>query len=127
MATSRFKVHGSARGREVVEELLIGTQLTGTDHPMILRAMEHSLSWPQLQLLLDDLVSGLEAFDCDRVLNVLAAAVANTASARKRATMSGRAGTQLPRAMSARFRISPPSGAFYKAALAAAAPDLLFD
>ncbi len=43
---------------------------------MILRAMEHSLSWPQLQLLLDDLVSGLEAFDCDRVLNVLAAAVA---------------------------------------------------
>ena len=38
---------GLRTAEKLFEELLIGTNVTGTDHPMILRAMEHRLAWPQ--------------------------------------------------------------------------------
>ena len=44
-ATSRSSTRGCAPAEKLFEELLIGSNVTGTDHPMIMRAMEHSLPW----------------------------------------------------------------------------------
>src|SRR5262249_16506992 len=42
-------VYTGLRGAEkLFEELLIGNQVTGTDHPMIMRAIEHSIPWPRM-------------------------------------------------------------------------------
>ncbi len=71
-----IKYTGLRAAEKLFEELLIGTNVTGTDHPMIMRAMEHSLSWPRMQQVLDELLLALTAFDCDRALNLLSEAVA---------------------------------------------------
>jgi FlaA1/EpsC-like NDP-sugar epimerase len=71
-----IKYTGLRAAEKLFEELLIGTNVTGTDHPMIMRAMEHSLSWPRMQQILDELLLALTAFDCDRALNLLSEAVA---------------------------------------------------
>ena len=71
-----IKYMGLRAAEKLFEELLIGTNVTGTDHPMIMRAMEHSLSWPRMQKILDELTIALTAFDCDRALNLLSEAVA---------------------------------------------------
>ncbi len=71
-----IKYTGLRAAEKLFEELLIGTNVTGTDHPMIHRAMEHSLPWSRMQQLLDELLSALNAMDCDRALNVLSEAVA---------------------------------------------------
>jgi FlaA1/EpsC-like NDP-sugar epimerase len=71
-----IKYTGLRAAEKLFEELLIGTNVTGTDHPMIMRAMEHSLSWPRMQQILDELQIALTAFDCDRSLNLLSEAVA---------------------------------------------------
>jgi FlaA1/EpsC-like NDP-sugar epimerase len=36
---------GLRPGEKLYEELLIGSNVTGTEHPMIMRAIEHSLPW----------------------------------------------------------------------------------
>jgi FlaA1/EpsC-like NDP-sugar epimerase len=71
-----IKYTGLRAAEKLYEELLIGTNVTGTDHPMVLRAMEHSLSWPRMQQLLDELLGALSAFDCEKALTVLSEAVA---------------------------------------------------
>jgi FlaA1/EpsC-like NDP-sugar epimerase len=71
-----IKYTGLRAAEKLFEELLIGTNVTGTDHPMIMRAMEHSLSWPRMQQVLDELLMALSAFDCDRALLLLSDAVA---------------------------------------------------
>ncbi len=45
------------------EELLIGKNVTGTGHPMILRAVEHFPPWDLVQLRLRDLASAMEEGD----------------------------------------------------------------
>jgi FlaA1/EpsC-like NDP-sugar epimerase len=67
---------GLRTAEKLFEELLIGTNVTGTDHPMILRAMEHSLPWPRMQQLLNELLVALASFDCRRSLTLLAESVA---------------------------------------------------
>jgi FlaA1/EpsC-like NDP-sugar epimerase len=67
---------GLRTAEKLFEELLIGTNVTGTDHPMILRAMEHSLPWPRMQQLLNELLVALASFDCRRSLALLSEAVA---------------------------------------------------
>jgi FlaA1/EpsC-like NDP-sugar epimerase len=47
---------GLRPGEKLYEELLIGDNVTGTEHPMIMRAMEHSLPWEEMQDLLGELV-----------------------------------------------------------------------
>ena len=47
---------GLRPGEKLYEELLIGDNVTGTEHPMIMRAIEHSLPWDQMQDLLNDLL-----------------------------------------------------------------------
>ena len=49
---------GLRTAEKLFEELLIGTNVTGTDHPMIMRAMEHRLAWPRMQQMLNELLGG---------------------------------------------------------------------
>jgi FlaA1/EpsC-like NDP-sugar epimerase len=67
---------GLRAAEKLFEELLIGSNVTGTDHPMIMRAMEHRLAWPRMQQVLNDLLVALASFDCHRALGLLAESVA---------------------------------------------------
>jgi FlaA1/EpsC-like NDP-sugar epimerase len=67
---------GLRTAEKLFEELLIGTNVTGTDHPMILRAIEHHVPWPKMQQVLNDLLVALASFDCHRALALLAESVA---------------------------------------------------
>jgi FlaA1/EpsC-like NDP-sugar epimerase len=67
---------GLRTAEKLFEELLIGSNVTGTDHPMIMRAIEHHLPWMKMQQILNDLLVALASFDCHRTLALLAEAVA---------------------------------------------------
>jgi FlaA1/EpsC-like NDP-sugar epimerase len=62
---------GLRPAEKLFEELLIGNNVTGTEHPMIMRAMEHSLSWEHVQALLDELLVVMRKFDCRRARELL--------------------------------------------------------
>lgn len=62
---------GLRPAEKLFEELLIGDNVTGTEHPMILRAMEHSLPWERVQALLDELLVVMRKFDCRRARELL--------------------------------------------------------
>jgi FlaA1/EpsC-like NDP-sugar epimerase len=67
---------GLRPAEKLFEELLIGTNVTGTEHPMIMRAMEHSLPWHQVQQVLDEMSLALSRFDCDKARQLLMQTVA---------------------------------------------------
>jgi FlaA1/EpsC-like NDP-sugar epimerase len=67
---------GLRTAEKLFEELLIGSNVTGTDHPMIMRAMEHRLTWLKMQQILNDLLVALASFDCHRALALLTESVA---------------------------------------------------
>ena len=67
---------GLRTAEKLFEELLIGINVTGTDHPMIMRAMEHRLPWPRMQQYLNDFLVALASFDCSRALQLLSESVA---------------------------------------------------
>jgi len=67
---------GLRPAEKLFEELLIGKNVTGTEHPRILRAMEHSLPWDQVRHVLDDLAQCSLRFDCERAREILLHAVA---------------------------------------------------
>ena len=67
---------GLRSAEKLFEELLIGNNITKTDHPMIMRAMEHSIPWSRMQQILETLSVALEASDCSRALTLLRDAVA---------------------------------------------------
>jgi FlaA1/EpsC-like NDP-sugar epimerase len=67
---------GLRSAEKLFEELLIGTNVTGTDHPKILRAIEHHLPWTRMQQLLNEQLAALANFDCHRALALLTEAVA---------------------------------------------------
>lgn len=75
--TGDIEIHytGLRTAEKLYEELLIGSNVTGTEHPRIMRAIEHSLPWPRIQELLNDLLIALANFDCARALGRLADAV----------------------------------------------------
>ena len=62
---------GLRPAEKLYEELLIGNNVTGTQHPMILRAIEHSLPWDRVQELLDEILVAMNRFDCQRALQLL--------------------------------------------------------
>jgi FlaA1/EpsC-like NDP-sugar epimerase len=62
---------GLRPAEKLYEELLIGNNVTGTEHPMILRAIEHSLPWDRVQELLHDIQAAMSRFDCQRSLQIL--------------------------------------------------------
>jgi FlaA1/EpsC-like NDP-sugar epimerase len=67
---------GLRTAEKLFEELLIGSNVTGTDHPMIMRAIEHHMPWPKMQQILNDFLVALASFDCHRALALLTESVA---------------------------------------------------
>jgi len=66
---------GLRTAEKLYEELLIGSNVTGTEHPRILRAVEHSLPWERVRQLLEDLMGALGGYDCRKALEKLSEAV----------------------------------------------------
>lgn len=66
---------GLRSAEKLFEELLIGNNVGGTQHPMIMRAMEKRLPWAQMQMTLDSLNGAIRSFDCRRAVSLLEAAV----------------------------------------------------
>jgi UDP-N-acetylglucosamine 4,6-dehydratase len=66
---------GLRPAEKLFEELLIGNNVSGTGHPMIMRAMEHSLPWDEVQQLLSDLLISMGHFDVYSASELLKRAV----------------------------------------------------
>ncbi|QDG71781.1 polysaccharide biosynthesis protein [Janthinobacterium tructae] len=66
---------GLRPGEKLYEELLIGDNVEGTEHPLIMRAQESELPWPELQVLLSDLDKACNQFNFETVRELLLAAV----------------------------------------------------
>ncbi len=82
---------GLRPAEKLYEELLIGNNVTGTQHPMILRAIEHSLPWERVQWMLDEILVAMSRFDCHRALQLLSESWSNTSRRPNRTIWSGRA------------------------------------
>ena len=74
---------GLRPAEKLFEELLIGKNVTGTDHPRILRAIEHSLPWDDVRVLLDELLTSMDRFDCAGAREILLRGVREYAPAEK--------------------------------------------
>jgi FlaA1/EpsC-like NDP-sugar epimerase len=66
---------GLRPGEKLYEELLIGEQVTGTEHPKIMRAEEDFLSWPVIEGLLERLQRACDQLDQQMLREVLAEAI----------------------------------------------------
>jgi FlaA1/EpsC-like NDP-sugar epimerase len=66
---------GLRPGEKLYEELLIGEQVTGTDHPKIMRAEEDFLPWHQIEQLLQRLEQACAALDQVQIREVLSEAI----------------------------------------------------
>ncbi|WP_069086464.1 polysaccharide biosynthesis protein [Pseudomonas sp. TCU-HL1] len=62
---------GLRPGEKLYEELLIGDNVSPTDHPMIMRANEEHLSWEEFKRVLAELFAAVEADDYVRVRQLL--------------------------------------------------------
>ncbi|MGB6056006.1 MAG: nucleoside-diphosphate sugar epimerase/dehydratase [Burkholderiaceae bacterium] len=70
---------GLRPGEKLYEELLIGEDVEGTEHPLIMRAQEVEIPWPQLQELLTELTQACDQFEYEEVRALLLRAVAGYA------------------------------------------------
>ena len=66
---------GLRPAEKMFEELLIGTNVAGTEHPRILRAVEKCLPWDKLELLLRELAATVQTVDCRRARELLQNAI----------------------------------------------------
>ena len=62
---------GLRPGEKLYEELLIGDNVSPTEHPMIMRASEEHLPWDAFKVVLSDLLAAVERDDYDRVRQLL--------------------------------------------------------
>ncbi|MBI3728814.1 MAG: polysaccharide biosynthesis protein [Burkholderiales bacterium] len=67
---------GLRPGEKLYEELLIGDNVEGTSHPLIMRAQENELPWDQLNALLQELNTACTAFDYAQIRALLLQIVA---------------------------------------------------
>jgi FlaA1/EpsC-like NDP-sugar epimerase len=67
---------GLRPGEKLYEELLIGDNASGTEHPMIMRATEHAPTWDVVMAQLDQMKGALASFDSARGRLLLVEAVA---------------------------------------------------
>jgi FlaA1/EpsC-like NDP-sugar epimerase len=72
---------GLRPGEKLFEELLIGSNVTGTEHPMIMRAIEPSPTWEETREILAELAIALNRIDCRQVMALLEKAVREYRSA----------------------------------------------
>ena len=70
-----IKFTGLRPAEKLYEELLIGANVTGTDHPRILRADEDFVPFDVLSGLIDDLKAASQKLDYDRARDLLLNAV----------------------------------------------------
>lgn len=62
---------GLRPGEKLYEELLIGDNVSPTEHPMIMRANEEHLPWDSFKEILGELLAAVERDDYDRVRQLL--------------------------------------------------------
>ncbi|BES70788.1 nucleoside-diphosphate sugar epimerase/dehydratase [Marinobacter nanhaiticus D15-8W] len=62
---------GLRPGEKLFEELLIGDDPQGTNHPRIMMAREVSMDWSDVELLLKKLTLASQNFDCGAVIELL--------------------------------------------------------
>ena len=79
---------GLRPGEKLYEELLIGDNITPTQHPMILSANEACLPWADFCKVMDRLLDGLQRDDFEKVRMVMRAAVDGYSLARRSSTGS---------------------------------------
>ena len=65
---------GLRPGEKLYEELLIGDNVSGTEHPRIMRAEEQCLNWEATKVLLDELDRACHTYKCDLVKELLVSA-----------------------------------------------------
>jgi FlaA1/EpsC-like NDP-sugar epimerase len=70
---------GLRPGEKLYEELLIGTNVEGTQHPLIMRAQETEIPWSDLQKMLALLQRACDQFDYEQVRTLLLQIVAEYA------------------------------------------------
>lgn len=66
-----IKFSGLRPGEKLYEELLIGDNVSGTEHPLIMRAEEVELPWSYLQEKLAQIDTACHRFDCETVRSIL--------------------------------------------------------
>jgi FlaA1/EpsC-like NDP-sugar epimerase len=66
---------GLRPAEKLYEELLIGNNISGTEHPMIMRAVEHSLPWDTMQELLQGLLIAMGQFNVREAREIVLRAV----------------------------------------------------
>lgn len=69
-----IRITGLRLGEKLYEELVFGENVTGTSHPMIMRAHEQFLNMADTLALLDRLRDACEQYDCEAVSLILHAA-----------------------------------------------------
>ena len=62
---------GLRPGEKLHEELLLGTSVAGTGHPMIMRAEEDSLNFEMLESATQALVAACASLDCNAITQIL--------------------------------------------------------
>jgi len=67
---------GLRPGEKLYEELLIGDNVSGTDHARIMRAKEYSLSWKETEELLQSLSKACLIYNCYQLKEILVGAPA---------------------------------------------------
>jgi FlaA1/EpsC-like NDP-sugar epimerase len=77
-----IEIVGLRPGEKLYEELLIGANVEGTAHPLIMRAFEHEMPWPLLDQQLRELDAACQAYDYDKVLAILSSVVPEYAPVR---------------------------------------------
>ncbi|WP_444931665.1 polysaccharide biosynthesis protein [Microbulbifer sp. SSSA002] len=70
-----IQLTGLRPGEKLYEELLLGDNVLGTDHPMIMRAEEERLDSEVLHLLISELRDACISHDCEQVRRILCRAV----------------------------------------------------
>ncbi|MEH6516477.1 MAG: nucleoside-diphosphate sugar epimerase/dehydratase [Halioglobus sp.] len=66
---------GLRPGEKLHEELLLGTEVAGTGHPMIMRAEEECLTYSEMRSALTELMNYCDTMDCVGIIEVFNAAV----------------------------------------------------
>ena len=66
-----IKITGLRSGEKLYEELLIGDNATGTQHPRIMQAEETSISFYKLTEIINQLGNSIEQYDIENIIKIL--------------------------------------------------------